>query len=197
MNSCEFKFMNNMFENIIVTSMHNIYNEDIYDKCFMDISTSDHFVDFYLNYLHASLVTSICDSKDHRGVSNKQVAELRKYKYNALNQVDNLIYDLDEQIGAFKGQYDIVVAFDILNYYTNNHLWQMVVENILFYLKPGGLCFINGAFDDNKVIKYGQNFRSNGVWRALVNKCGCSIVSIEESPSTIFCKNNKVMVIHK
>ncbi|MBV5347126.1 hypothetical protein JZU46_02770 [bacterium] len=192
MSSYKTKFLNNMFENVIISEMLKVYNEDIYDKCFMDVSTKDNLIQFYLEQLHAALVTVVCGDKE-----SKYIHKFRKEKYIDYDQIDVLRFALDERIGAFKQQYNIITAFNTLDTYVDDHIWQTSVENLLSYLKPGGICFVNGTFLDTKIVGNVRKLRSKGVWKVLAKKCGCYVDTIIENPLVSIYENDKIMVIRK
>ena len=188
MRSYKSKFITNLYENTIISEMSKVYGANLYEKCFMDISSNHDLLPLYLDMLYASLVTVI---KKPEGDTSYGIKDTN------IEQLDILSLELEEQVGAFKGQYDVIVAFNILSTYGNDRVWQACVENLLYYLKPKGLCFVNGAFLDNKHIEYDKRYRSRGLWRAIVKHCGCSILDIIDNPSVSFCKNNKIMVIQR
>lgn len=188
MGSYRSEFVNNMFENIIISEMFKAYDTGLYDKCFMDVSLSDDLLSLYLDTLQASLVTLI-----------RKPENLSKYGLitSDIEQLDVLSLDLEDRVGAFKEQYNIIVAFNSLALYNNDRTWQTCVENLLYYLKPGGLCFVNGTFLDNKCVINEKKFRSKGLWKAIVKHCNCSISDIIENPLVSFYKDDKIMVIRK
>jgi len=177
------KFVHNLLENVIISEMLKEFGEDLYDKCIMDVSFGCNLHDFYLNHLQASLVTST-------SLPDSEVDTLLDYRLDVLN------LDLHDRVGAFSSQYDIVVAYDTFNVYLSDINWQATLENLLFYIKPGGLCIVNGTFP-TITLDDSIRSRSKGVWRALIKKCNCSIITLLDNSSNYFFVNDKIMVIQK
>ena len=174
------KFINNTLENIIINTMLKSNSEDIYDKCVLDVGLGYNLLDFYLDYLNASLVTVIT-AKDN-------LAAFIQYP-----QIDVLKLNLSERVGAFSSQFDLVNAYGTFNFIHSDSDWQTILENLLFYIRPGGFCLINGSFP--KITE--DNCRSKGVWKAVLAKCGCSILSMTDYSLDYFDITEKIMVVKK
>lgn len=188
MGSYKLKFIDNLYENAVMSKMHDFYGDTLVDRCFFDISLNKNLVNFYLNYLYASLITVPCGDATIYNSFERTFSN----EYN----VDILNFMLEERIGIFENQYDVVIAFNTLNNIADNHLWLSIVENLLFYLKPNGLFFINGDFSKNTVDGE-TKYRSRGVWNTIVKKCNCCVDSIIKTPLSNLSGLNDILVIRK
>ena len=51
MRSYKSKFITNLYENTIISEMSKVYGDNLYDKCFMDISSNHDLLPLYLDML--------------------------------------------------------------------------------------------------------------------------------------------------
>ncbi len=166
----EMKYTTNVIENIIITAILNV-SDELQGKCIMDISKNSHWVDFYLCYLKPTLLTCIG--------SMDPLSSLLSSKYSSNDIVDVLDLKTYDRIGIFEEQYDLVTDFmPFFLRIEDDRLWQRYIENMCFYLKPGGLFIVTGDFTRTYTSEYYGKLRSEGIWKAIVGNCNCSVVNV-------------------
>lgn len=164
------KYHYNMVENGIVDFLRGLYSEDILNKYVLDIGLgTGHWVDFYLEFLKAN-VTAV----DFSDIVIKRAKE----KYLSVPNVDVLQLDISDRVGAFHEQYNVINAIGVMFHLVDDDLWQAAVENLCFYLKPGGSLIVGGDFTETKRISHHRKVRSLGVWKAMVSSCGCAVQDV-------------------
>lgn len=164
------KYYFNFTENIIIKHYNQTYLHSLYNRCILDVSLDDYWVDFYLDYFDPCVVTTIG--------SPKPFVDYMKNKYSDQPIVEILNNDIQEHIGIFEKQFDVVNVIDIMFRFTDDYLWKTSIRNLCFYLKPGGLLFISGNFEDNTFNTGSNKFRSLKVWKRILNIYGCQIEEV-------------------
>lgn len=159
----------NAAENIIYSYTTTSVGELI-DGCIL-ITTPFPKFDFYIQRFGTPIITVLNEDTSIKNI-------LTDNFYNDF--IDFINIPCYDRIISFKEQYDIVSSFFTLNMQKDDLLWQYSVENLCYYLKPGGLLFINGFFNrtfENATLK----FRSENLYKVVVNHFNCVIIDIIEN----------------
>ena len=178
-------YYNNLIENYVFKMLYKYCSTHFDDLCVLDTTTEGYWIDFYLNTIQATLVTSMGADAS----KTKPFMDMVNY--------DFLDKELHENIGPFIKQYDIIHVLDSLSFELSDYKWQKSLENLCSYLKSGGFMIITGDLQSS----YTENtcrHRSSGLWRAIINNSGCSVKQLIKTPSSsIITIPNDILIVGK
>ncbi len=178
-------YYNNLIENYIFKMLYKYCGTHLDDLCVLDTTTEEYWVDFYLNTVQATLVTSL----DKNPPCVNKFIDV--YNYDILDK------ELYESIGPFIGQYDVIHVLSTLSYELNDFMWQKALENLCTYLKSGGFMIITGDLQSS-YTEDSCRHRSSGLWRAIINNSGCTVKHFIKTPtSSILNIPNDILIVGK
>jgi len=183
------RYNQNALENVVISELMSAYGDDVYEKCFLDTSSTSYWVNFYLVFFKANLVTVV--TKD------TYIRETVANIYKTLDTVDVLTLDLHERVGIFEDQYDIITSFGVVDTLVNDAKWQKTLENLCFYLKPGGIMLVSGDFTNNSQTHPNIKTRSRSLWAALLHNNRCTIEKMITDELFMGAIRGNVLVIRK
>ena len=163
------KYYNNFLENFILKTLHKEHKDDFSELCVLDTTVETNWVDFYLDTVQVAVVTSIGNHVPMH------------WKYTNHTNYDFLDTDLTEKLGPFVGQYDVIHVLDTFSLILSDSEWQTVIENLCTYLNKNGILIIAGDLQSTYIDGIHKN-RSSGLWRAIINNCGCKVKSFIRDP---------------
>lgn len=162
-------YYNNFIKNFILETLYSKYGKDFSDICILDTTVEDVWLDFYIEAVQATIVTSI---SDYIPSPNKYIDY---YNYDFVDR------NLQENLGPFIKQYNVVHVLDSLSLELDDYVWQKIVENLCSYLKKDGFIVVSGDLQKT-YIEDTFKHRSEGLWRAIANSCGCTISNFIKRP---------------
>ena len=178
-------YYNNFIKNFILEVLCNKYGKDFSELCILDTTVEDVWLDFYIETVQAAVVTSL----------NDYIPSPKKYS-NCFNY-DFVDRNLQECLGPFTKQYNVVHILDSLSLELDDYIWQKMVENICSYLKKDGIIVVSGDLHRTYIEDTFKN-RSEGLWRAIINNCGCSITHFVKRPfKNVFNKPYDLLIVGK
>ena len=96
-------YYNNFIKNFILEVLYNKYGKDFSELCILDTTVEDVWLDFYIETIQAAVVTSL----------NDYIPSPKKYS-NCFNY-DFVDRNLQEYLGPFTKQYNVVHILDSLS----------------------------------------------------------------------------------
>jgi hypothetical protein len=169
-------YFDSFLKNLILKVLYKEYGDTFSQLCVLDTTVEDVWLDFYLETLKTDVVTSISDFLP------------QPIKYNKYNNYDFVESTLYETIGPFTSQYDIVNTLDTLSLELDDFVWQKSLENLCNYLKPQGVMIISGNLQKTYTDDTFRS-RSEGLWRAIITSCSCSVKHFIKDPCKDLLKN--------
>ena len=183
------RYNQNILENVVISELMAAYGEDIHEKCFLETSSTAHWVNFYLAFFRASLVTMV--------TRNTHIVESVSNRYKTLDAVDVLALCIEDRIGIFESQYDVISSFGLMDTMVDDKRWQRSLENLCFYLKPGGILLTSGDFTRTERTHQHMKTRSKAMWSAIIRNCGCSLDKLIVNEFFMGAMRGNVLVIRK
>ncbi len=183
------RYNQNVLENVVISEIVNNYGEDVYEKCFLETSSTPHWVNFYLTFFRANLVTMV--------TRDKYIVESVRNRYKTLDGIDVLTLDIEDRIGVFESQYDIITSFGLMDTLVGYKRWQRSLENLCFYLKPGGMLLASGDFTRTEHTHQSIKTRSKAMWVAIAHNNRCTIDKIILNELFMGTMRGNVLVIKK
>ncbi len=173
-------YLSNSIINNYIYLIHKYLDDDISQSCTLHFNTDLKVLNFMIDAMGPDGLITVVD--------NKVTYRLSSFEEEALDfGLDFIDTPMYERIGAFRNQYDFITVSDVINT-VNDKKWQATLENLCFYLKPGGLCVIHSSVTPIKTTEFKTH--SLGVWKAIVNKTAdCKIIETLPLDSLNFLDN--------